>query len=639
MKRTPLSTVLSLSLLACSAADGGAPSPSTDSLTPGAHSLTGGHELLGIHNADMSTSGMKDMLDLFAGAPKGWAVESTYANTYAWLGGYSPPKSKAECLSKGGDGSVDKRICERFLGFTPVVRIDYASEGAIWADGSHAPSANIPPPGDLPIKGGIKSCPRPKGSNAQPIQKQTHLDCYLLYAKTFAERAGQAVKHWIIGNEINLHVEAEAFPNKYISGQHYAKVYLAARNAIRSVPGHADDIVMVAAPAFVTDDKPNISRGTTETWDDVLSALAPNEHQVDGLALHSYGNWTHVGKDAPAPAIEIFEDGHPNLGPGYKQQILQIEAWGFGGKFLLLSEFNVGMHMRNDWNQIDPYDRKEVSQFIRDAYIGIKHHNQHSGHTPLAGAVWYSWQNDCDLNAKHTDSLKCMKQIVGSTSPQENPYFAFRELAQHGIPDPPPQTCQKPWADASPLTFAEVPYTLSSEFKQFFQQAGGLAVLGFPIEEPKCRSIEVGGKPKSIWSQYTQRARLEYHPDNPAQFRVLLGHLGRALAPPPSFVANTGAKAGCEFIGPSAAQGNYVCGKILSHWRQYGVKNPPSHGDSLMLWGYPLGPAKSYTAKDGTPITAQWFERTRLELHGGGSWVLGGLLGCEESKIKGPGCQ
>jgi hypothetical protein len=64
-------------------------------------------------------------------------------------------------------------------------------------------------------------------------------------------------------------------------------------------------------------------------------------------------------------------------------------------------------------------------------------------------------------------------------------------------------------------------YTRSGQyigFKSFFDGHGGVAVLGFPKEEPKLRD--------GFWTQRFQAGVLQYHPDNPPGYRVQLELLG-----------------------------------------------------------------------------------------------------------------
>lgn len=64
------------------------------------------------------------------------------------------------------------------------------------------------------------------------------------------------------------------------------------------------------------------------------------------------------------------------------------------------------------------------------------------------------------------------------------------------------------------LTFAGQPGVTYAE---------SLALFGYPITEPY---LYTTGDGRTLQVQWFERARLEWHPDNPAEFRVLLGRLG-----------------------------------------------------------------------------------------------------------------
>jgi predicted secreted protein len=55
--------------------------------------------------------------------------------------------------------------------------------------------------------------------------------------------------------------------------------------------------------------------------------------------------------------------------------------------------------------------------------------------------------------------------------------------------------------------------------------AESLALFGLPLTEPISATLEN----KTVLVQWFERARFEWHPDNPAEFRVLLGRLGAEL--------------------------------------------------------------------------------------------------------------
>ncbi|MFW6075000.1 MAG: polysaccharide deacetylase family protein, partial [Chloroflexota bacterium] len=71
--------------------------------------------------------------------------------------------------------------------------------------------------------------------------------------------------------------------------------------------------------------------------------------------------------------------------------------------------------------------------------------------------------------------------------------------------------------------FPETRHTLDSDFKQFWQDNGGLFVFGFPISE----EFEEDGRKV----QYFERARFEWWPEHEGtRYEVQLGHLGHDAA-------------------------------------------------------------------------------------------------------------
>jgi LPXTG-site transpeptidase (sortase) family protein len=73
--------------------------------------------------------------------------------------------------------------------------------------------------------------------------------------------------------------------------------------------------------------------------------------------------------------------------------------------------------------------------------------------------------------------------------------------------------------------FPETGHTLSFGFLNFWQARGGLPVYGYPISEEFQELNPADGKVYTV--QYFERARFEYHPENPVAYEVQLGHLGR----------------------------------------------------------------------------------------------------------------
>ncbi len=162
-----------------------------------------------------------------------------------------------------------------------------------------------------------------------------------------------------------------------------------------------------------------------------------------------------------------------------------------------------------------------------------------------------------------------------------------------------------------------VPYCAENAFLAFWQANGGLEILGLPVSQPFVDD-------RGLLVQYYERAIMEWHPENAAQYQVLLTLLGNDLAgnrPERTAPANPCA-ADCATL---AATGHTLRGTVLRYWQANG---------GLAVFGFPL--TEEFTeinAADGKTYTVQYFERNRFEYHpenaGGRFEVLLGLLGAE----------
>lgn len=72
--------------------------------------------------------------------------------------------------------------------------------------------------------------------------------------------------------------------------------------------------------------------------------------------------------------------------------------------------------------------------------------------------------------------------------------------------------------DANCTFYAPTGHRLCFGFRDYWQNHGGLAQFGYPISEEFTEN--------GLTVQYFQRARFEYHPNNPVRYQVLLGLLG-----------------------------------------------------------------------------------------------------------------
>ncbi|MFN8512636.1 MAG: L,D-transpeptidase [Thermomicrobiales bacterium] len=166
---------------------------------------------------------------------------------------------------------------------------------------------------------------------------------------------------------------------------------------------------------------------------------------------------------------------------------------------------------------------------------------------------------------------------------------------------------------AAPPTVVYFPATghnLGGAFLTYWRAHGALPTFGYPLSEEFTEVSAEDAQPYLV--QYFERARFEYHPENPAPWDVLLGHLGRALSAPlvktPPFapVPATSAPSGDD-RAYFPETGHTLSHGFLAYWRRNG---------ELPLFGYPLSEEfVEQSPTNGQPYTVQYFERARFEWH------------------------
>ncbi|MEA2573505.1 MAG: hypothetical protein QOH93_803 [Chloroflexia bacterium] len=155
--------------------------------------------------------------------------------------------------------------------------------------------------------------------------------------------------------------------------------------------------------------------------------------------------------------------------------------------------------------------------------------------------------------------------------------------------------------------YEETGYSLAPEFVAYYDEYGGVPLFGYPVTPAR---IESG-----FLVQWTERQRLEYHPEHAGtRFEVLLGLLGRELTTGysgPSFRAQpNSASLSNQPVAASELPAEYfftetaqiVAEPFLSYWRENG---------GLPVFGYPI--SRLYQNEQG--LQQQWFERARFEYH------------------------
>lgn len=166
------------------------------------------------------------------------------------------------------------------------------------------------------------------------------------------------------------------------------------------------------------------------------------------------------------------------------------------------------------------------------------------------------------------------------------------------------------------VCFQETGFCAENAFLDFWKTNGGVEILGFPVDQARRYS-------DGLIRQFYQRAILEFHPENKAQYQVLLTRLGANLIDgnPRTAERPVPCNAGCTLF----PQTNHTLRGVFSaYWNAYG---------GLPVFGLPLTEEfEEVNPSNGKPYKVQYFERNRFEYHPenqGRYQVLLGLLGSE----------
>lgn len=145
--------------------------------------------------------------------------------------------------------------------------------------------------------------------------------------------------------------------------------------------------------------------------------------------------------------------------------------------------------------------------------------------------------------------------------------------------------------------FNETGHWVCGEFLEFFNARGGLEIFGYPLTEAFDDPTHGG-----LHVQYFQRARMEWHPGNPAPHNVLLGLLADELhyAFPPAQPDQIPSSDGPLHRYFPETQ-HVVSYGFLEYFREHG---------GLDIFGYP----RSEFMYEGGRIV-QYFQRARLAWH------------------------
>ena len=158
--------------------------------------------------------------------------------------------------------------------------------------------------------------------------------------------------------------------------------------------------------------------------------------------------------------------------------------------------------------------------------------------------------------------------------------------------------------------FAATGQCIGGGFLDRWRATGGTAINGLPLSGEFRQKLEDGNE---YTVQYFERVRMEYHPENPAPYDILLGQFGRAIHPADPPVA----------ADPQAprffpATGHNISGQFFGYWENYG---------GVAQFGLPLTEEITERLEDGKEYRVQYFERARFELHPENQYPYNVLLG------------
>ena len=139
--------------------------------------------------------------------------------------------------------------------------------------------------------------------------------------------------------------------------------------------------------------------------------------------------------------------------------------------------------------------------------------------------------------------------------------------------------------------FDETQHWVKGEFLKYFNSRGGLEVFGYPISE---EFVDRG-----ITVQYFQKARMEWHPNNPVPYKVQLGLLGDELNYRQPPVDKPTSRSRRKVYFPQT--GHTVSYAFLDYFNEYG---------GIDTFGYPI---TEMHFEDGQIV--QYFQRMKLEWH------------------------
>lgn len=214
-----------------------------------------------------------------------------------------------------------------------------------------------------------------------PNPSSPHYNTWKNDVVNVANTLGAYSTRWVIGNEPNLTVEANNWPNQHITPQQYAQTYVNVRNAIKAVRPNDEVLVAPVSPGGII---PNIrwkdgNQYLSETISAIKSISPGAGGDIDGFAIHAYGN-PFTGGDG---ALNDFANT-------YKNQLNIIDAAGFEDTSAYITEWSRGTSTSGNLAA----NEAVTAEFIRDAFKDVHTWNTTPGNHNIMGMMWFVYNKD-----------------------------------------------------------------------------------------------------------------------------------------------------------------------------------------------------------------------------------------------------
>jgi hypothetical protein len=315
----------------------------------------------------------------------------------------------------------------------------------------------------------------------------------------------------------------------------------------------------------------------------------------------------------------------------------------FNGKSQVVPVYDVG-----PWNNKDDYWMPSDQRYFKGLPRGVpqataaytdKHNNGQSGMgdvvtnptgVDIGDGTWYElgltdtvditflWLTDDPTGgvnaAKPAASAPApaAKSVSGAatTTPAAAPKSGFdvKSLPVLGVSDAPPLDSADPLGTGFTYV-SQTKHNMPDVIAKYWKDKGGVPMFGYPLSEVFVR--KANGETHVY--QYFERVLFEYLPDTN----------GVALAPLGSWFGEVNGPYDTADPFDSTAKKRYVA--ATQHSIGGGILQWYAANGDADMFGAPISEEMPYTTPDGRKVTAQLFERARIEMDANGTVTLGRL--------------